>query len=150
MPHRFVFGFRSSARRSALHRARLDDAAVLLDEQLRRRRQDCHVSGIDETAIRNALLQAQVAIQRQGRALQIELGFECQVQLVDIAGADFVLNLVEAFEVRRRIPAMCERSKRRIADGFRRQPLLDIGARHGARLGVNAKPQQRNLAIGRH
>ena len=90
-------GFRrAGARRRALHRPRGDRAALLLDEQLGRGRQHRHLAGIDDAAVGDALLLAQVEEEGQRRARQLEARLEGEVELVDVAGADLLLHLGEA------------------------------------------------------
>jgi hypothetical protein len=90
---------RAGARRRALHRARRDSAAFLLDEQLRRCRQHGHLSGVDDAAVGDPLLLAQIEEEGQRRAGEAEARLEGEVELIDVAGADLLLHLREAAEI---------------------------------------------------
>jgi len=108
------------------------------------------VAGIDEAAVEYPLLQAQIAVERQRRSLQVELGLERQVQLIDVAGTDLVLNFLEPFQIGVAVPRVGQSTQYRVADGLRGQPRLNLRTGHGPRLAVEPEPEQRNLAHLRH
>ncbi len=124
---------------------------MLLDEEFGRRRQHRHVAGIDDAAVGDALALAQIAVERQRRACETEARLEGQIELIDIAGADFLLHLSEPLDVGRPVPGASDIGEV-VAAAARmgRQPALDLALRHGLRLLVEPEPQQRDIAPFRH
>ena len=118
----------SSAWRCPFHRPGPDDAATLFYEKFGGRRQNGDVASIDQAAICDALLQAQIAVQRERRALEIELGFERQVELIDVARANVLNHLVESLKIGAGVPGVPKLDEKRIADGFGIEPTLNFRA----------------------
>ena len=98
-------------------------------------------------AVRHALLQAKIAIERERRAVKIELRLERQIELIDVAASDVALNLFEPLQVGNAIPTMGQLAECRIADRFFGQPALDFGTGQFARTCVEAKPEERHFAL---
>ncbi len=85
---------------------------------------------------------AQAQIERQGIAGEGEARTEAEIGLIDVAGADVVVDTVEAACVSGFVPCVAERAGIGAADGGQ------IGARDHLRRGIDAEPQKRKAATG--
>src|SRR3990170_3656105 len=90
-----ILARRAASWRGALHRARRHVFPLAAEEQLGRQRQHIELARMDERAVGHALLAPQRGIERDRVALEGEVIFQREVDLIDVASGDVVLNGAE-------------------------------------------------------
>ena len=90
-----VLARRAAPGRGALHRAGRHVLALAAEEQLGRQRQHIELGRVDQRAIGHALLAPERGIERDRIALEGEAIFHGEIDLIDVAGGDVVLDLGE-------------------------------------------------------
>src|SRR3990172_5884644 len=90
-----ILARRAAPWRRALHRPRRHVLALAAEEQFGRQRQHGEAGRRDERAVGDALLAPERGIERDRVALEGEVIFQREVDLIDVAGGDIVLNGAE-------------------------------------------------------
>ena len=143
-----VLARRASARRRALHRPGRHVLALAPEEQLGREREHVELARVDQRAIGDPLLAPERGVERDRIALEGEVVFQREVDLIDVAGGDVVLDRGEGAAILLARPGQLEVGDLRALGGAVR---VEPGARarivERAGLREQPDPEQRHAAL---
>ena len=124
--------------------------ALAPEEQLGRKREHVELARMDQRAIGDPLLAPQRGIERDRIALESEVIFQCEVDLIDVTGGDVVLDLIEGAAILLARPGQLEVGDFRAPGGaVRVEPGTRARIVERAGLPEQPDPEQRHAALGR-